>query len=97
VTLALVLIAIPLYLSYERIVEKVVLEKSWQHERFLVNNKYLIVRQARLNHYKDKDVMTMEILAREPLTRDDLDDFGEKIQTNFEHKLVIRADVNYIP
>ena len=97
VTLALVLIAIPLYLSYERIVEKVVLEKSWQHERFLVNNKYLIVRQARLNHYKDKDVMTMEILAREPLTRDDLDDFGEKIQTNFERKLVIRADVNYIP
>ncbi len=97
VTLALVLIAIPLYLSYERIVEKVVLEKSWQHERFLVNNKYLIVRRARLNHYNDRDIMTMEVLAREPLTRDDLNDFREKIQTNFKRKLVIRADVNYIP
>jgi len=97
VTLALVLIAVPLYLSYERIVEKIVLEKSWQHERFLVNDKYLIVRNARLNHYQDKDVMTVDILAREPLTRDDLNQFREKIQTNFDKKLVIRADVIYIP
>jgi uncharacterized hydrophobic protein (TIGR00271 family) len=97
VTLALILIAIPLYLSYDRIVDKVTLEKSWQHERFLVNDKYLIVRNARLNQYKGKDVMTMELLAREPLTRDDLNKFREKIQTHFERKLIIRADVNYIP
>ena len=97
VMFAMLLITIPLYFSYERIVEKVVLEKSWQHERFLVNDKYLIVRNARLNHYKDRDVMTMEILAREPLTRDDLNKFREKIQTNFDKKLVIRADVNFIP
>ncbi len=97
VTLALVLIAVPLYLSYERIVEKIVLEKSWQHERFLVNDKYLIVRKATLNHYQDKDVMTVEIHTREPLTRDDLNKFREKIQTNFDKKLVIRAYVIYIP
>jgi hypothetical protein len=41
--------------------------------------------------------MTMELLAREPLTRDDLNKFREKIQTHFERKLIIRADVNYIP
>lgn len=97
VVLALILIAIPLYLSYERIMDKVTLEKSWQHERFLVNDKYLIVRNARLNQWKEKDVLTMELLAREPLTRDDLNDFRDKIQTHFERKLVIRADVVYIP
>ena len=97
VTLVLVLIAIPLYLSYNRIVEKVELEKSWLHERFLINDKYLIVQKARLNHYRDKEVLTMILLAREPLTRDDLNQFREKVQTNFNKKLVIRADVVYIP
>jgi hypothetical protein len=42
VVLSLALISIPLYLSYDRIVEKVIIEKNWQKERFLVNGKYII-------------------------------------------------------
>jgi hypothetical protein len=38
----------------------------------------------------------MDILARERLTRDDLNDFKEKIQDNFSRKLVIRANIIYI-
>ena len=97
VALALVMITVPLYLSYTRIVETNVLERSWQHERFLVNGKYLIVHKADLNHYRDKDVMTVDILAREVITRQDLTLFREKIQANFDKKLIVRASIIYIP
>ena len=38
----------------------------------------------------------MDIMARERLSRDDLDDFKQKVQTNFSRKLVIRANIIYI-
>jgi uncharacterized hydrophobic protein (TIGR00271 family) len=96
VALFLVLITIPLYFSYNRIVEKMVLEKSWQQERFLVNGKYLIVKKADVRRRRDKMVIVMDIMAREPLTRDDLAQFKRKIQTNFASELIIRANVIYI-
>ena len=97
VALFLVLITIPLYFSYSRIVEKMVFEKSWQQERFLVNGKYLIVQKADLSHHRDKEVIVMDIMSREPLTREDLTQFKRKIQTNFANELIIRASIVYIP
>lgn len=96
VLVALALITVPLYLSYDRIVNTLVFEKNWQHERFLVNGKYLIVRKATLFYRGNKDVINMEIFAREQLTRGDLDLFKSKIQSNFPKKLTIRADIIYI-
>ena len=93
----LALIAIPLYLSYHRIVEDRVLEKSWQNERFLVNEKYLIIRKAAISWHGDKQVITMDILARELLTREDLNAFKDKIQANFDKKLILRVNTIYIP
>ena len=93
----LVLISIPLYFSYSRIVEDRVFEKSWQSERFLVNEKYLIIRKAAISHRRDKQVIIMDILAREPLTREDLTAFKKKIQANFNKKLIIRVNMTYIP
>ena len=96
VALLLALISVPLYFSYDNIVEKMVMEKSWKKERFLVNGKYLIVRKANLEHHGDKLIITMEILARETLSREDLDLFQKKIQRYYSRKIVIRADVIYI-
>ena len=42
------------------------------------------------------DIVLMDIMARERLSRDDLDDFKQKVQTNFSRKLVIRANIIYI-
>jgi len=92
-----VLIAIPLYFSYHRIVEERVFEKSWQTERFLVNEKYLIVIKADIIWRRNKQVIVMNVLAREPLTRKDLNAFKKKIQTNFNRKLIIRVNTIYIP
>ena len=93
----LALIAIPLYLSYNRIVEDRVLERSWQNERFLVNEKYLIIRKAAISWSGDKKVIIMDVLARDLLTREDLNTFKDKIQANFDKKLIIRVNTIYIP
>ena len=96
VTVILFVIAIPLYLSYNQIVEKYNFETAWEHERFLVNDKYLIIKKARLIHSFDKEVIVMDIMARERLTRDDMLQLKKKIQRNFSRKLVIRANIIYI-
>jgi uncharacterized hydrophobic protein (TIGR00271 family) len=96
VVLALALITIPLYFTYDDYVERIQWEQSWLKERFLVNGKYIIVRKARILHRRDRDIVLMDILARERLSRDDLDVFKEKVQTNFSRKLVIRANIIYI-
>ena len=94
--LLLALISIPLYLTFEKIAEEIQWERNWQKERFLVNGKYIIVKEAEIVSRHDRKVVLMDILARERLTRDDLNDFKEKIQRNFSQKLVIRANIIYI-
>jgi len=93
----LVVILIPLYLSYHRIVEDRIFEKSWQNERFLVNEKYLIIQKAVISWRGNKQILIMDVLAREPLTREDLNAFIRKIQDNFDKKLIIRVNTIYIP
>ena len=97
VAAVLILISIPLYMSYQQIVEKMTLERSWRHERFLVNDKYLIIKDADLIYINDREVLTMHVLAREPLDRSDLNQLEEKIQNNFKRDLIFRANITYIP
>ena len=73
------------------------MEKSWEKDRFLVNGKYIIVQKALLTTHGHKEIMTMDILAREQLTRDDLTSLKKKIETNFSRELIIRARIIYIP
>ena len=93
----MVLISVPLYISYQQIVYISDFEQNWRHERFLVNDKYLIVQKADVVHYRNKEVLTMDIQAREPLNRNDLNLLKQKVQTNFSKDLVIRARIFYIP
>jgi uncharacterized hydrophobic protein (TIGR00271 family) len=93
----LALISIPLYLSFSRIVEDRVFEHSLRQERFLVNEKYLIIIKASVIWRGDNRIILMDVLAREPLTREDLNTFKKKIQVNFDKKLIIRLKTFYIP
>ena len=93
----LVLISIPLYLSYNRIVTDRIFEQKVKRERFLVNQKYLIIQRASIFRRRDKRIILMDILAREPLNRADLNTFKKKIQSNFDQKLVILINTHYIP
>jgi len=96
VMLMLVLISVPLYFSYTRILYRYQAEKSWQVERFLVNGKYIIIQNIRLSEQKNRNVLFMDILARESLSRGDLNLLKQKIKTNFPGNLVIRARIEYI-
>ena len=93
----LALISIPLYLSYSRIVEDRVFEQSLRKERFLVNEKYLIIVRASIIWRGDNRIILMDVLAREPLNREDLNAFKKKIQANLNKKLIIRLKTFYIP
>lgn len=96
VIMILILISIPLTLSFQRIVAKRIYERNWQVERFLINDKYLIVRRARIEYMENKKVLNVDVLAREPLTRYDLSLFKKKVQTHFQKNLIIRVSVIYI-
>jgi hypothetical protein len=93
----LALISVPLGVSYSRIVEDRLMEQRWQKERFLVNGKYIIVEQADLRSVGDKQVVVMEVVVRDLLTRMDLNEFKKKIRIYFPGKLVIRVKTVYLP
>lgn len=97
ITAFLLLICIPLSLSFYRITERTHLEESWKVERFLVNGKYLIVQEANLQEFKDNDLLFVELHARELLTRYDLSEFRRKVKQNFGRDLIIRVNITYIP
>ncbi len=90
-------ITIPLYLSYHNIIETAVLEKNWQHERFLINDKYLIIQDAKIVQQREQNLLFIRVLVREPLTRMDLNQMRKRIESNFTGKLDIRLELMYIP
>lgn len=96
VVVILIFISIPLSLSFQRIVATKIYERNWQVERFLINDKYLIIKKAEIEHQENKKVVNVDVLAREPLTRKDLSLFEKKIQTHFPKNLIIRVSVIYI-
>ena len=97
VCLFLIAVSIPLFMAYQGITEKAAFEKGWRIERFYVNGKYLIVQNADLITTGRKKVLTVEILAREQLSRGDLTEFKRKVKKNFPDDLIIRAKLTYIP
>ena len=96
ISILLGLIAIPLYLTYQQIIKKYNFEEAWRHERFFVNGKYLIINKAHLLLSFDKEVLVIDIFARERLTREDMAKLKRRIQSNFSKKLLIRAKITYI-
>nr|WP_319396768.1 DUF389 domain-containing protein [uncultured Desulfobacter sp.] len=96
VILILVFISIPLSLSFYRIVDTRIYERNWQVERFLINDKYLVVRKAKIEYRGNKKILNVNVLAREPLTRKDLSLFKKKVQTHFHKTMIIRVNVIYI-
>ena len=96
VILVVALISVPLYFSYERIVNKAVFEQRLKKDRFLVNGKYIIVQKADLSRQENRDIIIMQILARETLTRKDLNQLKNKFRHYFDTDMVIRTKIIYI-
>jgi uncharacterized hydrophobic protein (TIGR00271 family) len=95
VMLTLALISVPLYLSTEKIVDNVRAESAWKKERFLVNGKYLVIKQIKRYKQGDTDVIEMVIVVRDNLSRHDLDVLKDKIRSSTDQKLLVRANITY--
>jgi len=88
-------IAVPLYASYDQIVEKITFESTFKQKRFFVNGKYIIVQKVQLNRVNKPKIVTAEVLMRSTITRKDMQELKKKIQLHFPGKPIIRIQVIY--
>lgn len=91
----LALITVPLYIAYEQIVDRVVFEKKLESDRYFINGKYLQVSKVKVSYHKGRMLLIVDLLAKEPLTRDDLWRFKRKLQSQFEEPLIVQTNVIY--
>jgi len=89
-------ISVPLYASYQEIVETITFQSRMEKNRFLVNGKYLMVENPRLSHSKNHKVLLADILTRDSIGRKDLIELKKKIRLNFKGKVIIKTRVLYI-
>ncbi|MFV2057423.1 MAG: TIGR00341 family protein [Thiohalomonadales bacterium] len=96
VVLSLAAISIPLYISYNQIVNTIVLKNRMEKERYLINGKYLIINDININYIKEKNIIDLSILTRDTLTRSDMAKLKQKIQSQSQKKLFIRTKIVHI-
>jgi len=92
----LLLVSYPLYISYDQMIEKYKIAHILKRHRFIVNNKYIIIRDVKVNFYSDMKAFNMKIVVREALNRNDLEDLKLDIERLFGDKLFIKTEVEYI-
>jgi len=89
-------VSYPLYLSYDRMLQKYQIAQTLKNHRFIVNNKYVIIRDVNINFYEDMKAFNMKIVVREAMNRADLEELKEDIERLFGDKLFIKTEVEYI-
>ncbi|MEJ2514144.1 MAG: TIGR00341 family protein [Gammaproteobacteria bacterium] len=96
VSLSLAAIAVPLYLTYDDIVQRSLFEQRMAQDRFLLNGKYVMVTGATLGRQAGGEkLLIVELLAREPLDRADLTELRHKILLYFEEDLQVQTEIRY--
>jgi len=96
VSMLLIATVFPLFFSYNKIIQSYKMETFIKQSRFLVNDKYVIIKAASVAERGDVMVIDLTISVREALKRRDLEILKQKLQDQVEHKLFIRAQVEYI-
>jgi len=96
VFLLFMLISIPLYTSYERIITTLNFESAMERNRFLVNGKYIMIHNPRLTISEGTHFLLADVLTRDSIERRDLIDLKNKIKLHFTDDLVIKIRILYI-
>jgi len=92
----LLLVSYPLYISYDQMITKYKIAHTLKQHRFIVNNKYIIIQDVKVNFYRDMKAFNMKIVVREALNRKDLEDLKVDIERLFGDKIFIKTEVEYI-
>ena len=90
------IISVPLYASYERIVETISFESIMVKNRFLVNGKYIMINDSHITHSDNLKIISAEILTHDAIDREDLIELKKKIKLHFDDKLLIKIRVLHI-
>jgi len=94
--LLIVGVSYPLYLSYDKIIQRYQIAKMLKQHRFIVNNKYIIIKDVSVSFHNDIKIFKLTLLVRNSLNRDDLQRLKEDIQRLFNAKLVVQTQMEYI-
>jgi len=86
----------PLYISYDQMLQKYQIASTLKQHRFIVNNKYIIIKDVQVNFYGKRKAFSLKIVVREALKREDLEDLKEDIERLFGDKIFIKTEVEYI-
>ncbi len=90
------IISVPLFVATKKIIVTKRLEKRWKQQRFVVNDKYLIIRDAAIIYLKNRKILFLKVMVRQSLTRRDLNLLKKKVEANFGSNLDIRIQLFYI-
>jgi len=96
VSMVLAIVSYPLYLSYTEILDKYQLNTLLVQNRYLVDDKYIIIKRANILHKEDVDVIRLKILVRESLNRKELEMLKKKIQQRAKRKIYLQIETEYI-
>ena len=94
--LLIVGVSYPLYLSYDKIIQRFHISSMLKQHRFIVNNKYIIIKDVSISFHKEIKIFKLTLLVRDSLNRDDLQKLKEDIQRLFNTKVVIETHMEYI-
>ena len=96
ITVVMLAISFPLYHSYKQIMQSHNIAKALSKERFLVNGKYIIVRDTVVSNEGNVLRLNLKLVSRTTLERGDLNALKNKMQRRFGKKLDIHAQIDYI-
>jgi len=96
VGILLVIISYPLYLSFVDILQKHRFNARLANNRFLVEDKYIIVERAVIVHKDDVDLVRLKILVRESLNRKEFLMLKNKIQKRSKKTIHLSVETEYI-
>ena len=94
--LILLAISYPLYISYDRMLQKYEIATALRHHRFIVNDKYIIVKDVTVEFVDNVKVFKLVILVHESLNRQDLEALKADVERLFDADLFIKTQVEYI-
>ncbi|RUM65986.1 MAG: TIGR00341 family protein [Sulfurimonas sp.] len=96
VFMLLLVISVPLYFSYDKMLQKHQMTQRLKERHFTVAGKEIIVGSAVAQIHGSVREIELELLVKESLGRSDLEELKEKIQQLFTHPVVIKAKVEYL-
>ena len=96
VSTLLLIVSYPLYLSYSEIIEKQQFNKNLAKVRFLVDDKYIIIKSASILHQEEVEIISLKLILRESLNRSELQALKAKIQKSYKKNIYLRIETEYI-